>query len=96
MSFDDAAPALDSVDFARVDLVITDLDMPTPGTEAIRQLRTCGIQTPIIVLSGSVDPENSETLYALGAQAVVSKPANLGELDLIVELLLLENEVWAA
>ena len=50
--FADAAPALDTVDFDTIDLIITDLNMPTRGEVAIQAIRCRGYQIPIIVISG--------------------------------------------
>jgi CheY-like chemotaxis protein len=38
ISFDDGAPALAEVDFSDVDLVVTDLKMPTPGQVGMCQV----------------------------------------------------------
>ena len=72
--FDDAEAALaDNLD--DIDLLLTDLEMPTPGEESIRQLRDRGDQVPIVVLSASVNGRELE-LYDLGAQVVLSKPVS--------------------
>ena len=80
-TFEDAKPALETVDFEQVDLVITDLQMPTPGEEAIRAIRRRGIQTPILVMSGYIDAAKEDELNALGVQDIVKKPFKL--LDLL-------------
>ena len=74
VSFPDAAPALREVDFDRVDLVITDLQMPTPGEVAIRTIRERGFDVPIVVMSGHVQPEEADEYIKLGAQSVLIKP----------------------
>jgi DNA-binding response OmpR family regulator len=78
-AFPDAGPALESADFSRADLVITDLAMPTSGEEAIRRLRKRGIQVPILVVSGHIDEDKAGYLKQLGAQEVVRKPFKLLE-----------------
>ena len=75
-AFDDAAPALSGVDFSKIDLVITDLQMPTCGKLAIRTIRAWGHQVPIIVISGHVVMSEYDELYRLGAQVVMTKPIN--------------------
>jgi len=49
--FEDARPALESVDFDGVDLVITDYNMPMRGDEAIREIQAKGYDLPVIVIS---------------------------------------------
>jgi CheY-like chemotaxis protein len=82
--FSDAAPALESVDFSVVDLVITDLRMPMRGSIAIRILRDRGLNCPIIVVSGYVMPQDTAHLKALGATAVLRKPFGFQELASVV------------
>lgn len=89
IAFPDAAPALCEVDFDEIDLVITDLNMPTGGEDAIRILRERGIKVPIIAMSGHIykdDTEDIARLISLGAQAVVIKPfAILSFLEIVRE-----------
>ncbi len=87
-AFEDAGPALEMVDFSRVDLVITDLQMPTSGEEAIRAIREQGIEIPILVMSGNVDGEREKELRRLGAQEVVRKPFMLLDLLDVVQRLI--------
>ena len=84
IAFSDAGPALETADFSQIDLIITDLSMPTNGEEAIRALRQRGIQAPIIVVSGQMQEAKSAYLKSVGAQATLCKPFHLFELlDLI-------------
>ena len=76
-AFEDAKPALESVDFGAVDLVVTDLKMPTRGEEAIRIIRERGCQVPILVMSGEVDEARVCELEALGVTEIVRKPFEL-------------------
>lgn len=78
--FADAAPALQEADLAQVDLVLTDLRMPTRGSEAIRTLRARGVTCPIIVVSGYASPKDAAHLKALGADFILPKPFGLQEL----------------
>ena len=52
--FEDAQPALEEIDFDTVDLVITDLTMPTPGEKVIRTIRERGSQVHITVMAGHI------------------------------------------
>ncbi|MDP6038249.1 MAG: response regulator, partial [Candidatus Latescibacteria bacterium] len=81
LAFEDAQLALDAVDFGAVDLVLTDLNMPTPGDKAVRQIRAEGIQTPVIMLTGQLLPDAyRESLVALGECRIMAKPFRLREL----------------
>lgn len=59
------------------DLILLDVNMPgMDGFEVIQQLRSRGVQTPIIIVSGR--QEDYDTLYGLdiGADDYVTKPFN--------------------
>jgi len=87
-AFSDAQPALDSVDFGAVDLVITDLGMPTPGEVAIKAIRALGIQTPILVATGRLDSGGSSELQAYGHLQILRKPFHLDDLLRAVDALM--------
>ena len=88
LSHPDAAPALDTVNFDEIDLIITDLVMPTPGDEAIQTIRSRGIAVPIIVLTANLQKGDEERLMALGADCILTKPFHLMSLLTNVDLLL--------
>ena len=88
ISFPDAAPALETVDFSQIDLIITDLSMPTNGEQATRVIRDRGHKTPLIVLSGYVTEEKALYLKRLGAQEIIHKPFQLQEFLRIVNKLI--------
>ena len=88
VSFSDAEPALEDVDFETVDLIITDLAMPTRGEEAIYTLRSSGVEVPIIILSGMVRDRDDIPLHSIGADRVLAKPFDIKVLlDTVRELL---------
>lgn len=61
------------------DVIILDINMPGgTGVEAIKRLRS-SLNTaliPIIVLSGTTDPQMPEKVKAMGANAFLSKPVD--------------------
>jgi DNA-binding response OmpR family regulator len=73
-----------------VDLFVTDLVMKDmDGTELLRRLRAMSPQTPVIAMSGN----KHSTIYLnmaklLGAQHMLAKPFEMGELVATVERLL--------
>ena len=79
VDFADAAPALETCNFEELDLIIADLEMPTPGEELIETVRRQGIQTPIIVVCGYLG-QRSKQLKELGVQETLQKPIKLEEL----------------
>jgi two-component system chemotaxis response regulator CheY len=71
-----------------VDLVLTDLNMPGMGGEALvaalrDDARFQGL--PIVVISSEGNSSVIESLYARGVRKVMRKPFNPGELRLVVE-----------
>ena len=87
-SFPDAAPALDTVDFDAIDLIITDLDMPTRGEAAIQAIRCRGYQIPIIVISGWLNKSICQRLTTAGVNRILPKPFELKELLATIDQLL--------
>jgi DNA-binding response OmpR family regulator len=79
-AFEDPRPALDTVDFSTVDLVITDFDMTTRGDKAIEELNARGIEVPVIVVCAPIVPALVSTLGELGVKMVLKKPFGLAEL----------------
>jgi len=79
LAFRDGAPALEALQTENVDLILTDLDMPTPGEELIRLGRVHGYAGPAIIMSGSlnVDKAYCDTVEA---DAALMKPFDSSEL----------------
>ena len=75
--------------------IVTDLEMPRmDGYELIERLRSDSrfARLPIIVASGSSDPETPERVRRLGADAYFSKPYSPVELKHRLEQLLHANQ----
>ncbi len=77
ISFPDAFPALESGILDDIELIITDLNMPTSGEEFIQAARSQGIDTPIIVMSGQLTEERSLFLKTIGVQEIIPKPFDI-------------------
>lgn len=78
---DDGAPAIAQAQTTPPDLAIVDLNMPTSGLEVVRCLkRLHGPAVYVAVLSGQDDDETRTRAFDAGADDVLSKPANMGEL----------------
>ena len=80
---DDGGPALTLAEHTPPDLAIVDFNMPTPGLEVVRRLKQLhGPRVWIAVLSGHDDEVTRASCFAAGADDVLAKPAQVGELKL--------------
>ena len=86
-----AGDAMQAVMFAMrnvPDVIVLDIQMPGgTGIDALRRLKQSAktSQLPVVVLTGSVAPEEEPSLLAQGAAAFVRKPADA---DALHEVLL--------
>lgn len=61
------------------DVITLDINMPGgTGTEALKKLKANSrtTQIPVLVLSGSINPDVEQDVIALGADAFLKKPAD--------------------
>jgi CheY-like chemotaxis protein len=67
------------------DLILMDIQLPDlNGGEVTKELRACGIQTPIIATTAHAFTEEKENFLAVGMNAILSKPFRQQQiLDLI-------------
>jgi two-component system response regulator DesR len=57
------------------DLILTDCQMPRmDGIALVRQLRAAGDRTPVIMISGQLDPQIVQRAYAAGVSHYLPKP----------------------
>ncbi|UFX98612.1 response regulator transcription factor [Candidatus Gromoviella agglomerans] len=75
---------LDSLEIASIynyDLIILDLMLPDmDGYDVLKKLRTQCINTPVLILSGLIDPANKVKGLEYGADDYLTKPFNRNEL----------------
>ena len=65
----------------RASCLLLDLHIPEmSGIDVLKQLRSRGIATPVIVISGRSDADLDDLVRNLGAVAVLRKPPNNEEL----------------
>lgn len=89
----EAALRLESASF---DLVITDLMMPgLTGENIVGLVRARSATTPIIVVSARVTPADRVSLLKLGADDYLTKPFDLDELAMRVEVQLRHRQSFA-
>ena len=76
------------------DLILLDLNMPDlNGFEFLRIVKKDPrfIQIPVIVLSGTENPENINECYQLGANCFIQKPNDITKFKQVVAVI---NEFW--
>jgi CheY-like chemotaxis protein len=94
---DVALDAMQAVMFTRQhapDIIVLDIAMPGgTGRQALHSLKASSKlrAIPVVVLSGSVDPEEEEKLVALGAVEFLRKPIEADALDARLRALLSED-----
>jgi CheY-like chemotaxis protein len=65
----------------RVDLILTDLQMPGPtGLELVQRLRDAGVQAPVLVMTGYSDQKTARRLRERGIEHFLDKPFEEEEL----------------
>jgi DNA-binding NtrC family response regulator len=78
---EDGASALASVRKATPDLMLLDLKLPdTTGVEVLRELRTGGVDVPVILMTAYGDTPTAVEAMKLGAYDFVSKPYRLADM----------------
>lgn len=72
--------AAERVRTERPSLVILDLKMPElDGFGVLQQLRSDGVTSPVVVLSGSARQADIDRAYSLGCNGYLEKPASLSD-----------------
>ncbi|EGQ9051173.1 TPA: response regulator [Vibrio parahaemolyticus] len=62
-------------------LMFLDLTMPEmDGFETLENMQRLGNKTPVVVVSGDIQPKAKERVFALGAKAFIQKPISKDEL----------------
>lgn len=71
------------------DVIILDLGLPDlPGQEVCAQIRSSGIKTPVLVLTGSDDVNTKVAMLDIGSDDYLLKPFYIGELQARLRALL--------
>ncbi len=87
------AAALAAVTELGPDLILLDVSLPDmSGLEVCARVRSAGVLTPILVLSGHADPADVDRGLRFGADGYLTKPYELRELMARID----EHLRWAA
>ena len=72
------------------DIILMDINMPPGcnGLECTRKIRSMGIQTPIIALSGNSVESSKDECFAAGMNAYLEKPASKADFNALISALL--------
>lgn len=90
--------AFDIVQKEKLDAVISDIRMPGgDGIELLKRIKEFSHEFPVVMLiTGFSDLTNQEA-YNMGAEAILSKPFDLDEIDnAVARILTPKDELWAA
>lgn len=81
----DGHAALDLLERERIDLVLSDVDMPLlSGIDLLREIRERGRRVPVIVITGKPEIDAAVECIKVGAFDYVSKPFTLDRIDTVV------------
>lgn len=85
--------ALEKLQFYEFDLVILDLQLPgIPGLNILREFRSQGGRTPVLILTGKDKLEDKEVGLDTGADDYLTKPFHMKELSARLRALLRRPE----
>jgi len=89
VSLTDGGKAIDVINDAEFNLYIIDINIPhINGLEIVKHIRQTDLQTPIIMMTASIELESLKSAYKNGCDDYIKKPFYLDELDLRIEKLI--------
>ncbi|MEA2047605.1 MAG: response regulator transcription factor [Campylobacterota bacterium] len=92
ISVKDGLSALEFIDNGSFDLYIIDINIPNiTGLELLQHIRKTDIDTPIIIITASLEIENMMTAFENGCSEYVKKPFHVKELDIRINHLISLN-----
>lgn len=93
VSVKDGLKALDQIDSANFDLYIIDINIPRiSGLDLLKHIRKTDLDTPIIIITASLEIQNFSTAFENGCSEYIKKPFHLKELDIRINNLLALNK----
>lgn len=83
IDLDDGNDAISVIDKSNFDLYIIDINIPhINGLEIVKYIRNKDIDTPIIMITASMELDSFKTAYANGCDDYIKKPFYLEELNI--------------
>lgn len=91
---DNGIKALDLLDIQHIDLIVLDVMMPEmDGYEFTETLRSCGDNTPILMVTAKQLPEEKCKGFLVGTDDYMVKPVNEDEMLLRIKALLRRSQI---
>lgn len=89
VSIKDGLKAIDKIENEYFDLYIIDINIPDiNGLDLLKHIRKTDLDTPIIIITASLEIQNFSTAFESGCSEYIKKPFHLKELDIRVNNLL--------
>ena len=93
VSVKDGLNALDQIDNEHFDLYIIDINIPRiSGLDLLKHIRKTDLDTPVIIITASLEIKNFSTAFENGCSEYIKKPFHLKELDIRINNLLALNQ----
>jgi two-component system OmpR family response regulator len=92
LSVKDGLEAIDKIDSEIFDLYIIDINVPhVNGIELLKHIRKTNLDTPVIIITASLEIQNFAIAFENGCNEYIKKPFHLKELDIRIDNLLSMN-----
>ena len=89
VSVKDGLAAINQIDAEHFDLYIIDINIPEiHGLDILKYIRKTDINTPVIIITASLEIENFLTAFKYGCSEYIKKPFHLKELDIRITKIL--------
>ncbi|MBF0255039.1 MAG: response regulator transcription factor [Gammaproteobacteria bacterium] len=89
ISLDDGEKAVDAIDTSNFDLHIIDINVPRiNGLEIVQYIRQKDFDTPIIMITASMELDHFKSAYKKGCDDYIKKPFYLEELEIRINRLI--------
>jgi DNA-binding response OmpR family regulator len=93
VSVKDGLSAIEKIDNGNFDLYIIDINIPRiNGLDLLKHIRKTDLETPVIIITASLEIKNFSTAFDNGCSEYIKKPFHLKELDIRINNLLSINK----
>lgn len=93
VSVKDGLDAIEHIDSGYFDLFIIDINIPRiSGLDLLKHIRKTDLNTPIIIITASLEIQNFSMAFENGCSEYIKKPFHLKELDIRINNLLALNK----